>query len=269
VGFLNGWGVFSTLRVFDGVLFAYERHYARMKHDAERLRVPFHIGAAELKRALLTLVEANRAFNSTLRIAVVRNRGGLFEGPEISRDADVVAFTADLANWGAGVKLTYVPHARYGSGLFAGVKTTAWAQNLAINDEVHARGFDEGILLNEDGRVSECTSANIFAIANDRVSTPPLGTSGCLPGVTRAILLEEIAIPGLKIAERELSPSDLEDADQVFITSTTRDLLPVLSIDGGALSQKRTWLTPLQQAFAAYQTRYVAAQTRRDEMVSA
>lgn len=269
VGFLNGWGVFSTLRVFDGALFAYERHYARMSHDAELLRVPFDIPAADLKKDLLALVEANHAVNSTLRVAVIRNRGGLFEGPEISRDADVVAFTADLTNWGAGVKLTYVPHARYGAGLFAGVKTTAWAQNLAVNDEVHARGFDEGILLNEDGQVSECTSANIFVIADDRVWTPPLGTSGCLPGVTRAILLEEIAIPGLKIGERELSTSDLEDADQVFITSTTRDLLPALSIDGEALSQKRTWLIRLQQAFAAYRTRYVAGQARRGEMVSA
>lgn len=269
VGFLNGWGVFSTLRVFDGVLFAYERHFARMKHDAELLRVPFEISAAELKKDLLALVEANHAFNSTLRVAVVRNRGGLFEGPDVSRDVDVVAFTADLTNWGAGVKLTYVPHARYGAGPFAGVKTTSWAQNLAVNDDVHARGFDEGILLNEEGQVSECTSANIFAIANDRVWTPPLGTSGCLPGVTRAILLEEITIPGLKMEERELSPSDLEDADQVFITSTTRDLLPVLAIDGEALSQERTWFPRLQQAFAAYQTRYVAGQARRGEMVSA
>src|SRR5579863_9898690 len=94
VGFLNGWGVFSTLRVCDGVLFAFERHYERMQRDAALVRVPFPFAAVELETALLSLVDANRAFNATLRVAVVRNRGGVFEAPEITREADLIAFTA-------------------------------------------------------------------------------------------------------------------------------------------------------------------------------
>ncbi|MBV9612425.1 MAG: aminotransferase class IV, partial [Acidobacteriaceae bacterium] len=221
VGFLNGWGVFSTLRVSDGVLFAYERHYQRMRQDAERLRVPFPLSEAELEEQLLRLVKANQAFEATLRVALVRNGGGLFEGPGIARDADVVAFTADLTSWGAGVKLTYRPHGRYAASPFAGSKVTSWAHNLAWYEEAHELGFDEVILLNEHGEISECTSANIFMIEEDRIWTPPLATSGCLPGVTRAILLEEIQAAGLEIGERNLTPSELEQSDQVFITSTT------------------------------------------------
>jgi branched-chain amino acid aminotransferase len=198
---------------------------------------------------LLTLVDANHAQNATLRVAIVRNKGGLFESPGMVREADLIAFTADLSAWGAGVHLTYVANGRFAACPFAGAKITSWAQNLTWYEEARQRGFDEVILLNEHGQVSECTSANIFAIKGHRVSTPPLVSSGCLPGVTRAILLEEIQVPGLTILERELRPADLEQSNQVFITSTTRDLLPVLSVDRQPLRQDRETFASLQHAF--------------------
>ncbi len=269
VGFMNGWGVFSTLRVSEGVLFAYERHYQRMRRDAERMRVPFELTAADLHTSLLALVAANQAFNATLRVAVIRNRGGLYEGPQIACDADLIAFTADLTNWGPGVKLSYVPHGRHGASPFAGTKFTSWAQNLTWYEEAHQRGFDEVILLNEDGQISECTSANIFVIQDDRVWTPPLNTSGCLPGVTRAILLEEIQVPGVTITERELTPSDLEESEQVFVTSTTRDLLPVLEIDHAPLHQNHPLLERFQDSFLRYRANYLAGHSRQNEIFAA
>jgi len=265
---MNGWGVFSTLRVSDGVLFAFERHYERMGRNAERLHVPFKFSESGLETALLSLVKANQAFDATLRVAVVRNRGGLFESPSLARDAELIAFTADLTNWGDGVKLSYMPHARYGASPFAGTKITSWAQNLTWYEEAHERGFDEFILLNENGEISECTSANIFVIQEDRVWTPPVETSGCLPGVTRAVLLEEVQLPGLTIAERELTPSELEDSDQVFITSTTRDLLPVLELNHEPLHQDRDTLKLLQEAFLSYRAKYTASRPRHGETIA-
>lgn len=262
---MNGWGIFSTLRVSDGVLFAFERHYRRLKHDAELIHVAFDITPEHLESALLRLVEANQAWNATLRVAIVRNKGGIFEGPQISRDADLVAFTADLTDWGEGVRLTYVPHGRFGASPFAGTKVTSWAQNLTWYEEAHQRGFDEVVLLNENGQISECTSANIFVVRENSVWTPALGTSGCLPGVTRAILLEEIQVRGLSIIEREFGPSELEESDQVFITSTTRDLLPVLSVDDAVLQQDRGTLAILQHAFVEYRQQYTARHARRKE----
>ena len=96
VGLLNGWGVFSTFCVADGVLFAFERHWERMHRDAAKVHVPFPTDPAELKAQLLRLIEANAAWNATLRVMVVRNRGGMFEGPNLDRDFDVLAFTKDL-----------------------------------------------------------------------------------------------------------------------------------------------------------------------------
>lgn len=268
VGYLNGWGVFSTIRVSEGVLFAFERHYARMRRDAERMRVPFEPTAAELEGTLLTLVEANHAQNATLRVAVVRNQGNPFTSPGITRAVDWIAFTAPLAQWGDGVKLAYVPNGRHAASPFAGTKFTSWGQNLTWYEEAHERGLDEYVLLNEHGQVSECTSANIFAVQGREIATPPLGSSGCLAGVTRALLLEAVKIPAYSVIERDLLPGDLEASEQVFITSTTRDLLPVYAIEGRGMSQNVEVVGLLQQAFRRYREQYVAAHLRQREVAA-
>ncbi len=268
VGFLNGWGVFSTMRVSQGALFAFERHLARMRHDAQLMRVPFDFEPDQLNALLLSLVEANEAFDAVLRVVVIRNRGGLFEVPDQDRSFDLIAFTAELTQWGTGVNLTYVPNARLGTSPFAGTKVTSWAQNLTWYEEARQRGFDEAILLNECGEISECTSANIFIIQGKDVWTPPLASSGCLPGVTRAILLEKVRVPGVSIRERVLTPSELESANAVFITSTTRDLLPVFSVDGLSLNQELDTLKLLSEAFAAHRTAYFESVAARQSLVS-
>ncbi len=257
VGLLSGWGVFSTLRVAGGVLFAFERHWARMRKDAAALRVPLPPDPELVRRKLLELVEANQAFDATLRVVVVRNTGGMWEGPGVGRSSDLIALTSATKEWGSGVRLCYTPHARYAAGEFAGAKILSWAMNLTWLEKAQIRGFDETILLNERGEVAECTSANLFAAEGDRVWTPPL-SSGCLPGVTRELLLHEIHVPGYRIEERALAPADLERADEVFITSTTRNLLPVVEIEGRAIRHSGPACAALQTAFAAYVDAYVA-----------
>ena len=259
-GLLNGWGVFSTMRVIDGVPFAYERHWARMKRDAEVLRVPMPVSPAWLEERLMKLVAANQARNATLRVCIVRNKGGNFEGPAVDRDFDVIAFTTGLRTWGSSVKLGLVEQGRHAASPFAGTKMLSWSFNLVMLEKALCDGFGEVVLLNELGNVSECTSANIFATFGNEVLTPPL-TAGCLPGVTRAILLEEIRVDGIGVKERDLTPDDLEDADEVFVTSTTRELLPVESIaglrikgpDSAKLDSARR---RLQTAFTAYMREY-------------
>ena len=251
VGLLNGWGVFSTLRVSHGALFAFPRHFRRMKKDAELMRVPFPADPAWLEERLLRLVEANQAYEATLRVAIIRNKGGMFDGPGIERDFDVVAFTKDLNPWGAGLRLSVAAHARYGANRYSGAKILSWSQNLNWLEEAREKGFDEVVLLNEHDEVSECTSANIFVVQGTHVWTPPL-SSGCLPGVTREILLEEIRVPGISIGEKALELSDLEAGEEVFVTSTTRDLLPVLEVDGLHIQRNTQIRDQLQEAFTRY-----------------
>ncbi|MEO8127452.1 MAG: aminotransferase class IV [Bryobacteraceae bacterium] len=114
------------------------------------------------------------------------------------------------------------------------------------------------VLLNERGEVSECTSANIFVATGSNVYTPPLD-SGCLPGITRDLLLSDVRVPGIRVEEKPLSLSDLEAAEEVFITSTTRDLLPVLSVEGIRIRRQGSCREALQAAFSRHIDDYVCS----------
>ncbi|HET8546629.1 MAG TPA: aminotransferase class IV [Bryobacteraceae bacterium] len=258
IGVLSGWGVFSTVRVARGILFEFPRHYARMKRDAALMHVPFPDDEQALERALLRVVHANGRLDCTLRVAIMRNKGGLWQAPSIERNYDLIALTADLHNWGRSVRLAIAPHGRYAQSKFAAAKILSWASNLTLYEEAHERGFDEVILLNERGEVSECTSANIFLVCGNTVFTPAL-RSGCLPGVTREVILQCIHVPGIEVREKDILPAELETADEVFITSTTRDLLPVVEIEGMHIQHRSNVRERLEDAFGRYIDEYLAA----------
>lgn len=262
VGFLNGWGVFSTLRVSEGVLFEWDRHWARIVRDARRMHVPVPEDPSRLVTDLYKLIDANAVGEGTLRVAIVRNHGGMFEAPGLTRPFEIVAFTTGLRPWGGSVRLAIKPDARHGASEFRGAKVTAWAQNLAWNEEAHDRGFDEVLLLDEFGRVSECTSANVFAIFGNEAVTPPFD-SGCLPGITRELLLDTVRAEGIRVREGHLQPADLEAADAVFITSSTRDLLPVAEVEGLQLQHNGDVTERLLAAFRAHIAAYTAAHRRK------
>jgi branched-chain amino acid aminotransferase len=268
VGLFSGWGVFSTIKISGGVLFAFDRHWARMRRDADLLRVPFPWAPPELESMLLKLVEANGDLDATMRVLVVRNRGTMWGGPGFEGDFDLVAFTAPRSEWPASAKLGIVPQARHAGSQFAGCKTTSWGTNLLWYEEAHLRGQDEVVLLNQHDEVSECTSANLFAVLGDTAVTPPL-ISGCLPGVTRELLLEVVRAEGIRIVERTLTLDDLERADGVFMTSTTRDLLQISEIEGLSIRTDDRVRASLSEAFRVYEREYVAKAPRRAHLAHA
>ncbi|MBS1834289.1 MAG: aminotransferase class IV [Acidobacteria bacterium] len=227
VGVLNGWGVFTTIRVYDGVMFAWQRHWDRMARDARKLSVPMP-QPDELEAQLQSLIDANSAHNATLRVSIIRNRGGMFETPGIESDYDIVAFTRDLTAWGESARLGIVPQARHAQCEFAGTKILSWAQNLTWYERAKKQGLDEVVLLNERNEVSECTSANLFIVQNGRIYTPALVSSGCLGGITRDVILNDL---GLDIHEHVLLLADLTGATEVFMTSTTREVMPVTYLE--------------------------------------
>lgn len=267
VGLMNGWGVFSTIKVIDGALFAFPRHWARMNRDADLLRVGFPWGVAQLEAELLRLVEANQAYNSTLRVCVIRNRGGMWETPGLDRDLDIIAFTAGRKDWGGACRLGIVPNARFAANPFSGAKITAWAMNLTFYEQAQLHGFDEVILLNEHQQVSECTSANVFAVfpgqgGEATVVTPPL-SAGCLPGITRELLVEVIRVPGITVQEQPLTLEDLERASSLFISSSTRNLLPVSEVEGLSIQRDDRVVHALLHAYLDYERQYLQSPSVR------
>ena len=140
------------------------------------------------------------------------------------------------------------------------MKSTSWLPNVWAVAEAQQEGFDEVVLLNERGEIAECTAANIFAVKNGKVYTPPLN-SGCLEGVTRGILFEIAPETGVGVIQQALRPEDLYSADEVFISSTNRNLLGVGEINGHKIAAAPGPITrQLDELFDAHVADYV---TRR------
>jgi branched-chain amino acid aminotransferase len=229
-GLLNGWGVFTTLRIYGGRPFAFDHHWHRLTADANRLRIPVQLRADSVLVHLARLIDANQVKEGCARIYFVYNRIGYWTSNEPMPVVDLILYTADLPPRKGPAGLAVQVQGRHAASPLAGVKVTSWLQNVWMLDQTLQHGFDEVILLNERSEVAECTAANIFCVRNEEVTTPPL-SSGCLPGVTRTTLLEIAKDSGLIIREASISIPDLIGAEEVFITSTTREVQPVSQID--------------------------------------
>ncbi len=255
LGLLAGWGVFTTLRIYKGIPFAFERHWERLQRDARLLHVEIPVGRDELRRRLLELARRNRCPEASMRLCIVRSQGGVFEGPGSGNRSDIVAFTIDVPKRRGAVSLALRPNGRHAESPFAGTKTLSWAHNLTFVETAQQQGFDEVILLNERGEVAECTSANIFIVRDGVTYTPP-PASGPLPGITRLVMLDELAEP---VEEKALYPDDLYAADEAFITSTVRELMPVERIADRRLPAAERGEWPVMEKLRASLRRYIEA----------
>ena len=226
MGLLMGWGVFTTLRIYEGVPFAFDRHWPRMAHDAERLGITLNYDQEAVRAAIIKLASSNQRREAMARVSFVKNQGGTWAHAPEGPATDLLIFTRDVATWPVASRLMLVRDAIFAAGRLAGAKMLSWVQNAGVLERAHAEGYDDALLLNEQGQIGECTSANIFLVRGGKVLTPPL-TSGCLPGVTRDVLLEVIPAAGYELLQQDLTPDDLTSANEVFITSTTREVAPV------------------------------------------
>ncbi|MFN2115826.1 MAG: aminotransferase class IV [Anaerolineae bacterium] len=274
-GLFSGWGLFTTVRVYDGQPFAFDRHLRRLRLDARRTDTPFAFADDDLLEALLQVVEANGVPNCSARLYFTNNTVGPWHGTEPLPATDLLVCTADLPTHRSPARLTVVDSARHAGHPLAGVKVLSWLGNSWVTARAREQGYDEAVLLNEHGSVSECASANLFAVRDGIAYTPPL-SSGCLPGVTREVLLEiggagsagvtrevlmETGAAGPPaVRERDLRLNDLLAADEVFMTSTTREVLPVASVDDQPIAAADG---PVSRALAAAFSARVAADLLR------
>jgi branched-chain amino acid aminotransferase len=258
-GLLNGWGLFTTIRIYEGIPFAFERHWKRLVRDAERTHCPFPYKSETVREQLGEVLRANRVKEGCARIYAIYNQVGFWRSDENFPAVDLIIYSADLPTYSERARLGLRENGRHAASPLAGVKVTSWLNNVWSLYEAQRAGFDEVVLLNERGEVAECTAANIFCVKGGKVSTPPLA-SGCLEGVTRGVLLETGAGAGVPVEERVLVPQDLFGADEVFISSTNRNLLPVSEIEGRKIGSGAVPVVEkLEGVFAAYVREYIGA----------
>lgn len=260
-GLINGWGIFSTVRVFDGIPFALERHYERLARDAGRIQLPLKTSQSEVRDAMQQMLQANGIGNACVRIYFIFNTIGIWKSAEPFPQVDLIMYAMDVPERVGPTTLSVQENGRHAAHPLTGTKVTSWLNNAWMVEQAHRRGYDDALLLNERGEVAECTAANIYCIRGGDVATPPL-SSGCLSGVSRAILMEEgprIAVP---VTERALKLEDFFYADEVFITSTTRHVQPISHIEKRAMKQAPGPVTQkLAKLFEEYVKEYLGKAT--------
>jgi len=229
-GVLYGWGLFTTLRIYQGRAFAFEQHWERLLKSGERARVALGIEAEAMKQALARIVAANHVKQGRARITILKGEAGAWRGASM-READVLIFTAsDAARQATPVTLTMSPYRLLSGAPLTGIKRTAMIENLLAYDEARSRDFDEAVLLNERGEMVGATAANLFWAQGDELFTPSLAT-GAIAGITRRFVCEMATQAKLHVVEGSFTIQRLLDAREVFLTSTTREIAAVASYD--------------------------------------
>ena len=220
-GFLLGDGVFETLRVYAGEPFALDEHLARLHSSAAVMGIPV---PDDLHAAARDVLRANELSEARMRITLTSGSGpaGLARGA-VSPTALVV--TMPLTAWPPVSTAIVSRFRRDERSPLAGAKTTSLAQSVVALTEARDAGADEALVLNIAGNLCEATTANVFLVRDGIAATPPID-AGCLAGITRAHVLE------LGAEERTMSPDDLLHADEAFLTSSTREVQPLVAIDG-------------------------------------
>lgn len=223
-GLTVGDGVFETLKAVGGVPFALSRHVERLARSAAGLGLP-EPDADRVRDAVAAVLEADGRDRLRIRITYTGGVAPLGSGRGDSPPTLVVA-VAELGSWPASTAVATVPWPRNERGALAGLKTTSYADNVVALAAAHAAGAGEAVLADTRGRLSEGTGSNVFLVLDGRLVTPSPAT-GCLAGITRNLVLE-----WTDAREEDVPVEALASADEVFLTSSTRDVQPVHAVDG-------------------------------------
>ncbi|MFB0926952.1 MAG: aminotransferase class IV [Acidimicrobiales bacterium] len=238
-GLVVGDGAFETLKTSGGRAFAVTRHLSRLRRTLDALAIDMP-NEDILRSAIADTVIAGGHRESRIRLTVTAGSGSLGSAMPQGQPSVVVAVT-DLKPLVAPLAIT-VPWTRNERGATAGLKTTSYAENVRALRVAHQAGASEAIFANTRDELCEGTGTNIFVVIQGETFTPPL-TSGCLAGVSRDLLLEASASC---ITERDLPFDVLKTANEIFLTSTTRDVQGLTRIDDRVLP-----VGPVTQRLAA------------------
>lgn len=228
-GLVVGDGVFETMMIIDGTPFAMGRHLARLHRSAAGLGLSIGWTDEALRNAATELIAANDARRRRCRLTVTGGSNSLGSGRDDTSTSTVILALGPLNKPAPSASVMTVPWSRNPNSATAGLKTTSYAENVIALAAAHARGGDEAIFADTAGNLSEGTGSNIFLVRDGQLLTPALST-GCLAGVTRALVLE---LTGA--IETELPLAALASAPEAFLTSTTRLVQPIASVDDVAL----------------------------------
>ncbi|MFH1692012.1 MAG: aminotransferase class IV [Candidatus Omnitrophota bacterium] len=222
--FLNERGVFETMRSYDGSVFALDRHLRRLRKGCVLLKIP-PPGKAELEAAVLGLIKINHLKDARIRLTVIVRAGRLH----------VFVLASGISPCARGYNVMVMHKPRRKASVLSRVKLCRRDFCERLYQKAVTQGYQEALYLDPQGFVVEGARTNVFVVINGALWTPIL-TVGCLPGVTRSIVIEQACQAGLVVRQRKISVRDLARAQEVFLTNAVIGVMPVVKLDAQMVS---------------------------------
>jgi branched-chain amino acid aminotransferase group I len=234
-GLLYGYGLFETMRSYNGRVFRLDAHYRRLSEGAAVLDLPPALTLDELRVAIDALLERNGLADAYLRLTVTAG-----PAPDDGGASPSVLLVArplsgyPSALYRRGMAAVTSATRRNEASPLSRVKSLNYLDNLLAREEARRRGADEAILLNTRGFVAEGSASNVFLAQGERLLTPGID-SGALPGITRATVIELAQEAGIACLEGEVEAAMLDDAREAFLTGSVMGVMPLTRLDGRAV----------------------------------
>lgn len=242
---LYGDGVFEGIRAYSGVVFKLREHIDRLYDSAKAIMLEIPLSKEEMVDAVLETLRKNNLKDAYIRLVVTRGVGDLGLDPRRCPKPTVIIIAQpmkpllgeEVKEKGVSLIISSVRRDRVDATSHQ-AKTLNYLNSILAKIEAINAGADDAILLDGRGFVSEASAANLFIVKGGRVITPP-PTAGILPGITRATVMELARRLGYEVEERELTPHELFTADEVFLTGTASEIVPVTKINGRVIGDGR------------------------------
>ena len=235
-GFLYGDGVFEGIRAYHNSVFRLEDHVDRLYDSAKAINLEIPISRAEMGEVILETCRQNNLRDAYIRTVVSRGKGDLGLDPRNCSTPTIVCIASSISLYSQelyekGLEVITVPTRRNGpEGVNPRIKSLNYLNNIMAKIEAGIAGVSEAILLNQEGYVAECTGDNIFLVKNGVLKTPAIHV-GMLEGVTRNEVIKLAKKAGITVEETTFTRYDLFVADEVFLTGTAAEVVPVSKID--------------------------------------
>ena len=236
-GLLYGDGVFEGMRAYGGRVFRMQEHLDRLWHSARAIALEIPTTKAALAKAVDETVAANGLPDGYIRLVVTRGSGTLGLDPNRTRDPQVIVIVDTIAlypreHYERGLRIvTAATQRSHPAALSPRIKSLNYLNNIMAKLEGLQAGCVEALMLNHKGEVAECTADNVFAVRKGVVLTPP-PDAGILEGITRGAVMDLAHSASIPCREATLTRHDLYTAEEVFITGTAAEVVPVVEIDG-------------------------------------
>jgi branched-chain amino acid aminotransferase len=261
-GFLYGDSVFETIRTYSGKPFALGEHMARLARSAERVLMKLPVGADVISREIERAVELAGNRESYIRVMLTRGTGPMGLDIDLAENPSRIVYVEPLVPpsaevYAAGIEVILMRTERATDATSAaGAKVANYLTSILALREARRRGGAEALIVDGRGRVLEGTTSNVFLVKAGRLATPP-EESGILAGITRAHLLSVAELLQVPVDVRDIGESEVFEADELFISSSIREVLAVVRVEGRAIGHGRPGpvTTRIHQAFRAHAAR--------------